>query len=345
MSLRRLIKWSHLKYLSPERRRTVLEMSKSLEFSEINDKVACILEWKDIRDYSCTSESKSYINRLLASNLCTSFSELEDLMFNDITWLFFKIPHNVMKAMLWFCKTSSDFIKLCDLEVIIHMMYKDNIENITVLSSICDSLTELQNLLQNPKIAYLLVYSEYENITFLFNHIGITNINDLNKVIEDWKWEHLKKLLKNWDTEDISSLLSLEQKWEHLILPDWSISFTKEPWIWTCNDSEVFHKEVLLWSLPNTYVQIVYKQDMIWYIKKLWQPSFLAIRDIFSESGTLLLRKWMIYAVTDSRDTSAEKMSHTNTEYEEIKVNPKRMVKIPDLDTLLQNFKDNVTIS
>lgn len=332
--LRNLIQNSDLQYLSRSRRRDLLSEAASLEVKSINQQIYDLFEWMDVEWYLDYWRITEYRKILLVSNICESVGEIDPILFHPSTEGLFNFPISTFKKIISLCKNRQDFIKIAQLWIIEKVLYSEEYRIFWVMLWYIKSIEELEILSDNEDFIYLCVYiSSWIMLQKVLEHFSVKWFNDIKKIFGSWKWEHIKKILRNWHLDQLEEILSSTQE-KSITIPDNIIFFDKNLKVWTCSDVEHWNALILKQRKITSYLWIRYKWICIWYIKQLWVPSFLALRDVFTESWTLVLKKGMIYALNHAEEFFEDlDISVENP----IQVNPIRMIEERELNSHIQS--------
>lgn len=336
-NIRTLIESSNLQYLHPKIRRNVIENSTHWEICSINKKVSDIFLWEDfLKSHYHTGDS--YTNMLLSSKFFDTSKDIMEILMNPEIERIFYFPTDYFTWLMSLCTNKADFIDMCHLPIVRNTIFPARHDVLHTLLPIFHSLRELKDISQNIDFQYIVTYWKIENITYLIDLLKISDYSKLAFIMQYPQWEHIKKILKNGYPQDLHKILS-KKVWENsIIITDKSIQFFKEAKIWSCKQNESKNERILEWNLHDSFYQVSLKGQVVWYIKKVWEKSLLAVKDVYGKDGVLLLMKWMIYAVQDVSNIS---WSVNLDLREELKVNPIRMIRLSNFDLLVETFLKN----
>ena len=332
--LRNLIKTSDLQYLSRVKRRKILSEATSLEVESINQQVYKLFKWMDIEWYLDYWRVTEYHKILLVYNICESVSDVDKILFNPHTEGLFNFPFSIFKKIISLCKCKWDIITIARLSIIEKVLYSENLDIFWIMLWFVNSVEELEELSDNEDFTYLCVYiSDTLIVQKVLNHFDIKSFKDIKKIFNSWKWEHLKKLMRNWSIEQLDEVLYMDTS--HVIsIPDNLVWFNKELKVNTCEMAEYFNMRILIDRKVTSYICIIYNWCVLWYVKQVWVPSFLALRDVFTKSWVLIMKQGMIYALANAEEIIEDLEIW---EQQPIQVNPIRMLDIDKLNNLMQS--------
>lgn len=243
---------------------------------------------------------------------------------NSITKIFIDKINNIIEE-----KEIFDFIR------------EKNIQygNFMLISRFCHHYSDLEELCKNWGIYYILRYSRPENLEILFRKYHIKTRNDFTDLLSLPYFEHLKKILKNSSVSSFSKDLDWLIESENFItVPTWRIAFDPNLLVDTCSEADDIHQGILEYFFKDSII-FMYRKTIIWYQKISGEPSFLAIHDVHWDDGTLLLKKWFIYAIDFSIYSP---FSTIEIENRPIRINPVRMARIKKLTQLIDIFISKV---
>lgn len=335
--LRNLIQESNLQYLSPKRRREILSEATCFEVEKINQQIYDLFEWMDVEWYLDYWRITEYRKILLVYNLCESISEIDPILFHPGTEGLFNFPVSIFKKIISLCKNKQDFIKIAQFWIIERVLYSEEYHIFWIMLWYIKSVEELEILSDNNEFIYLCIYiTSWNIIKRVLDFFDVKWYDDIIKIFNSWKWEHIKKIMRNWDTKMLEEVLSLIPE-KSLIIPDNIIWFDKNLKVAACSDAEYFNMLILKERIAKNFIWITYKWIFIWYIKQLWSPSFLALRDVFTESWVLVIKKRIIYALNDPKKiVETAEISEQN----QIQVNPIRMLNDREILNYMQSDKE-----
>jgi len=347
--LRSLIQESDLQYLSPKRRKRILDNTTSLEVEKINQNIRDLLEWMDVEWYLDYGRIVEYWKILLIGNICESNQELDLLLFNPNLEMVFNLPIYIFRKIVSLCQNKEDFEKISQLWIISKVTDTRDSQIFWIMLSFIKSLEELEELSCNNDFIYLcLKISSWTMINIVLEFYGVKSFDDVIRMLKSWKWEHIKKILRNWTVEDIREILRIQES-ESFIIPEGNIVFNKIWMIWTCSQSELFNEDLLknadYWD--NSFIPIFWGDKLIAYLKmeEYWEESITGVIDVFDEKWKMLIKKWMIYAPEDDVIVQISQKQRTRkcVELEKldypISLNPIRLLWIRNIDALINTFK------
>jgi len=337
--IRNQIKDSDLFYLNPWKRRQILSKATSLNTEDINRQISHIFKWHDLQE-NWDHALIWHDNLIIISSLCSNYEELIWLIFNNRVDVFLSIDSSILRRFVMISKTRKNFIEICSHEIVFEVLFQNKVWNLFNILRILDSKEELFGLLENPDFIYFITKWKDSNISFILDYLNINNKTQLLELLNDKRWEHIKKLLKNWTSIDIKRLLFTQKNEQSIVVPPNTISFSKDLVIWTCWDVEEFNKRILSSAKIWSYIEVTYQWKIVWYIKQVNVPSFLALRNVYSNDGILLLKAWMIYALLHAEDTFTPIELNDNNW---ICINPIRMLNLNHLDELIADFLSKVS--
>jgi len=228
------------------------------------------------------------------------------------------------------------------------------------------------------------IFIKLFNITNIKDLIKITNNSELYSILKDWKENNFSKILELYNIKNKEDFKKLQEnnKYTHLktlifkydnVINDFkTIEYIKNItpttkntydinfentyiWVWACSKNEYYNNNILVTKEYKKVLICYINSDVIWVIKKEWEKSFLAFKDVFDKEWNLIFLKWFIYNFM----INWNKLEETNQMYDEkinlnnsdlnIKIKPIRKIKefhnidlYLNFDKIIASFIDDI---
>ncbi len=293
-----------------------------------------------IESWNLEPEKTTNLNRLIW--LCKNLEELQTIFKNtqikeDLPSLSTKNFENIIN----FCDCISDLEYLYKNPYISISMKEWNEKAFKKIILLCNTIEEFNNLFNDNKgVYYIMFYCNEKNFLKLFDLYNINSLDKFNKFLKSPKIEHYKKIMRNYSIKEIKELYYLASQKGSIdnIFDEYYMS------VWTCRDNEDYNINILKWKSCN-YLLVKNWNDILWYIKKDWDYSFLSFENVFDNQWNLLFLKGWIYYLDVENLCYMEKTDDINIKnHKKILRNPMRKIRLKNFDKLVDDFKSNINI-
>jgi len=225
----------------------------------------------------------------------------------------------------------------------------ENLELILSLEWFLNNSDWTLELFSDERVHDIIKLSENELLKYTFEKLEIKTISDFNNFLKRQDFENFLILFK-----DVSNMIENDYEiwtksidyliWLNLgdnienIIKNWTVEFITYNTLWYCHENDSKNRDVLDLKDEN-YTLFLSWDKIIWFIKKNWNETFLALDNYYDEDWNLIFLKWIIYYFYNFKEYIKEDIIHLEDIINnKIFINPLRMSRIKNLDSKIKNF-------